>query len=157
MAKVDLRKVQREAKKIRKMHPNKGNAAVMKEAWSVARGGKLSGVRRSKKKKSKAKVGKARRSKKKKSKAKVGKARRRTVTAREIHEIKRVGAISYTGGKVRISGIGGIEKAKKELLHKLGEQAGWLEVAISQERTATGRKKLHKKLSEVRGEMRRIS
>jgi hypothetical protein len=142
MAKVDLSKVQREAAKIRKMHPNKGNAAVMKEAWSVARGGKLSGV-------------KGRR--KKKRKGKVGKARHRTVTAREIHEVKRVGAISYTGGKVRISGAPGIEKAKKDLLHKLGEQAGWLEVAISQERTATGKKKLTKKLHEVRSEMRKIS
>jgi hypothetical protein len=141
MAKVDLSKVQREAKKIRKMHPNKGNAAVMKEAWSVARGGKLSGVKRGKKKK---------------GKARVGKVRHRTVTAREIHEVKRVGAISYTGGKVRISGTSDIEKAKRQLLHKLGEQAGWLEVAISQERTVSGKKKLHKKLSEVRAEMRRV-
>ena len=144
MAKVDLSKVQREAKKIRKRHPNKGNAAVMKEAWSVARGGKLAGVKHSKKKKGK--VGKVR------------KARHpKTVMAREIHEIKRVGAIRYTGGKVSISGTGAIDKAKRDLLHKLGEQAGWLEVAISQEKTATGKRKLQKKLSEVKGEMRKIS
>jgi hypothetical protein len=141
MAKTDLKKVQREAKRIRAKHPNKGNAAVMKEAWSVARGGKLSGTGRGKKKKVRRKVGKV----------------RKTVTAREIHEVRRVGAISYTGGKVRISGTADVEKAKKELLHKLGEQAGWLQVAISQERTATGKKKLTKKLSEVKSEMRKIS
>jgi hypothetical protein len=139
MAKVSLSRVQREAKRIRRMHPSKGNAAVMKEAWSVARGGKLSGVKHGKKKK-----------------GRVGKVHRKTVTAREIHEVKRVGAISYTGGKVKISGTGDIEAAKRKLLHKLGEQAGWLEVAISQETTARGKKALHKKLSEVRGEMRKI-
>jgi hypothetical protein len=140
MAKVSLSKVQREAKKIRMKHPNKGNAAVMKEAWSVARGGKLSGVGKGKRKK----------------KGRVGKIRHRTVTAREIHEVRRVGAISYSGGKVKISGTGGVEAAKKALLHKLGDQAGWLEVAISQETTARGKKALNKKLSEVRAEMRRI-
>lgn len=143
MAKVDLSKVQREAKKIRKMHPNKGNAAVMKEAWSVARGGKLSGVKHGKKKKNKGRMGKA--------------GHHKTVTAREIHEVKRVGAISYTGGKVRISGTAEIETAKRALLHKLGQQAGWLEVAISQDRTVTGKKKLQRKLTEIRAEMRRIS
>jgi hypothetical protein len=142
MAKVDLSKVQREAKKIRKMHPNKGNAAVMKEAWAVARGGKLSGVGKRKKKKTGSKVGRVRRP--------------RTVTAREIHEVKRVGAISYTGGKVRISGTADVQNARRRLLHKLGEQAGWLEVAISQEKTATAKKKLHKKLAEVRAEMRKV-
>jgi hypothetical protein len=142
MAKVDLSKVHREAKKIRKLHPNKGNAAVMKEAWSVARGGKLSGVKHHKKGK---------------RKGKVGKVRHKTVTAREIHEVKRVGAISYTGGKVRISGTTDVEKAKRDLLHKLGEQAGWLQVAISQDKTVTGKRKLNKKLSEVRAEMRKIS
>ena len=96
--------------------------------------------------------------KKKKGKAKVGKVRHhKSVTAREIHEVKRVGAISYTGGKVRISGTGEIEQAKRALLHKLGQQAGWLEVAISQEKTAAGKKRLHRKLSEIRAEMRRIS
>lgn len=142
MAKVSLSKVQREAKKIRAKHPNKGNAAVMKEAWAVARGGKLSGVKHSKKKK---------------GRARVGKVRQKTVTAREIHEVKRVGAISYTGGKVRISGTADVEQAKKALLHKLGEQAGWLEVAISQNKTVVGKRKLNKELSRVRSEMRRIS
>ena len=46
MAKTDLKKVQREAKKIRERHPNMSNAHVMKKAWSEARGGKVSGVKK---------------------------------------------------------------------------------------------------------------
>lgn len=143
MAKTDLKKVQREAKKIRERHPNMSNAHVMKKAWSEARGGKVSGV---KKKRTKRKaVGKKRKA--------VGAKPR--YYAREVHEVRRVGAISYTGGKVKISGTQ-VEETKKKLRHEIADQLSWLEVLKSQETTKRGKEQIQKHISEKRAELNRI-
>lgn len=120
-----------------------GPSQVMKKAWDKARGGKVSGI-----KKGKVKRGKTKRR---------SKARPRTVIAREVHEVKRIGGISYTGGKVRISGTADIDKTKRQLLHKLGEQSGWLDAAISQAKTVRETNALKKKQRAVKAEMRKIS
>lgn len=138
MAKTDLKKVQREAKKIRERHPNMSNAHVMKKAWSEARGRKISGVRKKRASKAKKRIG---------SKAKY--------YAREVHEVRRVGAISYTGGKVKISGTQ-VEDTKKKLRHEIGEQIAWLEVLKSQQTTKRAKGQIQKHIVEKRGELNRI-
>lgn len=144
MAKTDLKKVQREAKKIRQRHPNMSNAHVMKKAWSEARGGKVSGVKKKRTGKRKA-VGKKRKA--------VGAKPR--YYAREVHEVRRVGAISYTGGKVKISGTQ-VEETKKKLRHEIADQLSWLEVLKSQETTKRGKEQIQKHISEKRAELNRI-
>jgi|HubBroStandDraft_5_1064220.scaffolds.fasta_scaffold06679_4 hypothetical protein len=144
MAKTDLKKVQREAKKIRERHPNMSNAHVMKKAWSEARGGKVSGVKKKRTGKRKA-VGKKRKA--------VGAKPR--YYAREVHEVRRVGAISYTGGKVKISGTQ-VEETKKKLRHEIADQLSWLEVLKSQETTKRGKEQIQKHISEKRAELNRI-
>jgi hypothetical protein len=134
MAKTDLKKVQREAKKIRERHPNMSNAHVMKKAWSEARGGKVSGVKKKRAEKRKA----------------VGK-KRKAVGAKP----RRVGAISYTGGKVKISGTQ-VEETKKKLRHEIADQLSWLEVLKSQETTKRGKEQIQKHISEKRAELNRI-
>jgi hypothetical protein len=138
MAKTMLEKVQAKARAIRKRHPNKGNAAVMSEAWSQARGGKVSGVHKGKRKKSKpARVGT-------KPKYKV------------IHEVRQISGVSYKGGTVKISGAVELERTKEQLKYQLGQQAGWLDVAISSAKTARERKALQKKKRQVIAELNRI-
>jgi hypothetical protein len=139
MAKTDLKKVQREAKKIRERHPNMSNAHVMKKAWSEARGGKVSGVKKKRTGKRKA-VGKKRKA--------VGAKPR--YYAREVHEVRRVGAIKYTGGKVSISGhVSDVtkrdyEKARHRYL-SLVEQLGWYMAVISQEKNIKEKKRLQQR------------
>lgn len=145
MANTDLKKVQREAKKIRERHPNMSNAHVMKKAWSEARGGKVSGVRKKSAGKRKT-AGKKRKS--------VGSVKPKYY-AREVHEVRRVGAISYTGGKVKISGTQ-VEQTKKKLRHEIADQLSWLEVLKSQETTKRGKEQIQKHITEKRAELNRI-
>lgn len=144
MAKTDLKKVQREAKKIRERHPNMSNAHVMKKAWSEARGGKVSGVKKKRTGKRKA-VGKKRK----------GAGEKPRYYAREVHEVRRVGAISYTGGKVKISGTQ-VEETKKKLRHEIADQLSWLEVLKSQETTKRGKEQIQKHITAKRAELNRI-
>ncbi len=144
MAKTDLKKVQREAKQIRERHPNMSNAHVMKKAWSEARAGKVSGVKKKRTGKRKA-VGKKRES--------VGAKPR--YYAREVHEVRRIGAISYTGGKVKISGTQ-VEETKKKLRHENADQLSWLEVLKSQETTKRGKEQIQKHITAKRAELNRI-
>lgn len=176
MAKTDLKKVQREAKKIRKMHPNKGNAAVMKEAWSVARGGKVSGIRKKRASKSAYEKAVVEHNKKRDAYEKLAKGPKKRYNkiwqggqqvakkrigakakyyAREVHEVRRVGAISYTGGKVKISGTQ-VEHTKKKLRHEIADQLSWLEVLKSQETTKRGKEQIQKHITAKRAELNRI-
>jgi hypothetical protein len=134
-----LAKIRRQAVKIRNKNPGMKYQTALKKAGREYREGKISGVKR--------KGGK------RKGRGAVGTKPKYKV----VHEVRRISGVSYKGGSVSLSGVADIEKAKKDLLYKLGEQAGWLEVAISQEKTVTGRKKLNKKLREIKAEMRRIS
>jgi hypothetical protein len=148
MATNTLKKINTRAKQIRKAHPGKSWKAAQKQAGKEVSAGKVGRV--AKRRKAKKKVGSVAH-----HKPRVKKAAPKYY-AREVHEVRRVGAISYTGGKVKISGTADVEAAKRNLRHKLGEQAGWLEVAISSEKTKAGKRQLRKKKREVISEMNRI-
>jgi hypothetical protein len=46
-----------------------------------------------------------------------------------------VSGISYKGGSIRLAGVGNVNAMKANLKAQLGQQAGWLEVAISSAKT----------------------
>lgn len=75
--------------------------------------------------------------------------------AREVHEVRRIGAISYTGGKVKISGTQ-VEETKKKLRHEIADQLSWLEVLKSQETTKRGKEQIQKHITAKRAELNRI-
>lgn len=118
-----------------------------KQASAERKSGKVGSVKR---KKARRKVGKVAHHKPRVTKAAP------KYFAREVHEVRRVGAISYTGGKVRISGTADVEAKKRQLRAALGEQAGWLDVAISSEKTKPGKNRLRKKKREIIRELNRI-
>lgn len=137
MGKTDLKKVQREARKIRDKHPGMANANVMKKAWSAARGGKVSGVKKKKRSEKRRSVGT-------KPKYKV------------VHEVRRINGVSYTGGKVSIKGTSQLSEQKGQLRAMIGEEIGWLEVAKSSASTKREKEALQKKIVEKRSELNRI-
>jgi hypothetical protein len=139
MAKSDLKKVQREAKKIREKHPGYSQKTVMKEAWRKTRGS-VSGTK--KKKTKKRSVGAT----------KVGTKPKYKV----IHEVRRINGISYTGGKVSIRGTGQVSEQRGRLKAMIGEEIGWLEVAKSSASTKREREAIQKKITEKRAELNRI-
>jgi hypothetical protein len=147
MSTATLKKINTRAKQIRKAHPGKSWKAAQKQAGKEV---------------SKGKVGRATRKKARKKVGKVAKHKPRVrkpapkYFAREVHEVRRVGAISYTGGKVKISGTANVETAKRNLRAELGEQAGWLDVAISSAKTKREKTALRKKKREVISELNRI-
>lgn len=144
-----LKKINKRAQAIRARHPGKSWKAAQKQAGKEIKSGKVSGTRR-KKTRRKA-VGKVAH-----HKPRIKHRKPKTVIAREIHEVKRVGGISYTGGKVKISGTADVEAAKRQLRAKLGEQAGWLDVAISSAKTKPEKNRLRKKKREIIAELNRI-
>jgi hypothetical protein len=148
MSATTLKKINKRAKQIRARHPGKSWKAAQKQAGKEVSAGKVGRV--SRKRKAKKKVGAVAR-----HKPRVRKAAPKYY-AREVHEVRRVGAISYTGGKVKISGTADVENAKRQLRAQLGEQAGWLDVAISTEKTKAGKNRLRKKKREVIAELNRI-
>lgn len=147
MSTATLKKINTRAKQIRKAHPGKSWKAAQKQAGKEVSKGK---VRSSRPKKAKRKkVGKVAH-----HKPRVRKPAK--YYAREVHEVRRVGAIRYTGGKVSISGTANAEAAKRNLRAALGEQAGWLDVAISSAKTMREKKALRKKKRQVISELNRI-
>jgi hypothetical protein len=153
MSTATLKKINKRAKAIRAKHPGKSWKAAQKQAGKEVSSGKVGSTRRKavKRKKTRRKaVGKVAH-----HKPRVKKPAPKYY-AREVHEVRRVGAISYTGGKVKISGTADVEAAKRQLRAKLGEQAGWLDVAISSEKTKSGKNRLRKKKREVISELNRI-
>jgi hypothetical protein len=148
MSTATLKKINKRARQIRAKHPGKSWKAAQKQAGKEVSSGKVGKAPR--RKKARKKMGAVAR-----HKPRVRKAAPKYF-AREVHEVRRVGAISYSGGKVKISGTADVEAAKRQLRAKLGEQAGWLDVAISSEKTKTGKNRLRKKKREVISELNRI-
>jgi hypothetical protein len=152
MSATTLKKINKRAKQIRAKHPGESWHAAQKQAGKEISGTKVRKVHK--------KVGATPRRRRRRvgmahHKSRVKKAAPKYY-AREVHEVRRVGAISYTGGKVKISGTADVEAAKRQLRAKLGEQAGWLDVAISSEKTKAGKNRLRKKKREVISELNRI-
>jgi hypothetical protein len=152
MSTATLKKINKRARAIRAKHPGKSWKAAQKQAGKEVSSGKVGSVRRRapRRKKAPKRVGKVAHHKPRVKKAAT------KYYAREVHEVRRVGAISYKGGAVKISGTADIEATKRQLRSELGQQAGWLDVAISSEKTKSGKNKLRKKKREVIAELNRI-
>lgn len=148
MSTATLKKINKRAKQIRARHPGKSWKAAQKQAGKEVSSGKVGSVR--KRRKAQKKIGKVAN-----HKPRVKKAAPKYY-AREVHEVRRVGAISYRGGSVKISGAADVEATKRQLRAELGEQAGWLDVAISSAKTKREKVKLRKKKREVITELNRI-
>jgi hypothetical protein len=146
MSVATLKKINTRAKQIRKAHPGKSWKAAQKQAGREVSSGRVSGV----KKKRRKKIGAVAH-----HKPRIKKAAPKYY-AKEVHEVRRVGAIRYTGGSVKISGTANVEETKRQLRRELGEQAGWLDVAISSAKTKREKMALRKKKREVIAELNRI-
>jgi hypothetical protein len=147
MAANALKKITTRAKQIRKKQPGKSWKSAVKQAGAEYRAGNKKPVR---KKRAKA-VGKAPKAVAKR-KSRVGTKPKYQV----IHEVRKIGRISYKGGSVTVAGTGDVNRKKDALRAALGEQAGWLDVAISSEKTKAGKNRLRKKKREVISELNRI-
>jgi hypothetical protein len=148
MANDVLHKIHLRAKKIRKAHPGMAWKSAVKQAGKDYRQGKVSGVKGAGKHKAKAHSKKVAG-----TRSKVGDNKK----YRCVHEIRRVAGVTYKGGSIQVKGTADANRLKAELAAKLGEQAGWLDVAISSERTQAAKKRLRKKKAEVIRELNRIS
>ena len=73
-----------------------------------------------------------------------------------VHQLKPVSGISYKGGSIRLAGVGDVNRQKAALKASLGQQAGWLDVAISSAKTQREKKALRKKKREIISELNRI-
>lgn len=145
--KARLKRMHAGAKAYMRKHPNSKYSTALKEAGRKERGKKVSGVPPKKK------------TAKKRVKAATPKRRRAVGTApkyKVIHEVRRITGISYKGGSIKLAGVAGIEEQKKKLRATLGEQLGWLDVAISQAKTAREKKALRKMRSAKLSELNRI-
>jgi hypothetical protein len=138
MAKNTLQKINARAKAIRKAHPGKSWKAAQKQAGkevSAKRTGKkVAGVPKRKRKRT---VGK--------SKGRVGTKPKYKV----VHEVRQISGISYKGGSIKLAGVGDVNRQTAALKASLGQQAGWLDVAISSAKTKTEKAKLRKKRAEI--------
>jgi hypothetical protein len=152
MAANALKKITARAKQIRKKHPGKSWKASVKAAGAEYRAGKKSTPR---KKASRPAHRKAR------SLSGVRRSGKRRVGAVEpkyevVHQLRQVSGISYKGGSIRLAGVGNVNAMKANLKAQLGQQAGWLEVAISSAKTQREKNALRKKKAEIVREMNRI-
>jgi hypothetical protein len=143
MATNTLLKINRRAKQIRKAHPGKSWKAAQKQAGKEIGKGRV-GSTRTKKRKT---VGKVAR-----HKSRIGD----NAKYKCVHEVRRVGGITYKGGSIRLAGMGSVDAQKARLKATLGQQAGWLEVAISSAKTQREKNALRKKKREIISEMNRI-
>jgi hypothetical protein len=152
MAKNTLQKINARAKAIRRAHPGKSWKAAQKQAGKeVARPKRVGVVRRKAKPGS---VGKVRRKR-------VARTKRRVSGTPEqkyeiVHQLKPVSGISYKGGSIRLAGVGDVNRQKAQLKASLGQQAGWLDVAISSAKTKREKTALQKKRREIISELNRI-
>lgn len=142
-----LKKINTRAKQIRKAHPGKSWKAAQKQAGKEVSSGRVGSVGKRRKRK---KVGAVAHHKPRMKKSAP------KYYAKEVHEVRRVGAIRYTGGSVKISGTADVEQSKRQLRIALGAQAGWLDVAISSAKTKREKEALRKKKREVIAELNRI-
>lgn len=149
--KARLKRMHAGAKAYMRKHPNSKYSTALKEAGRKERGKKVSGIPR--KKRSGLKKRKpAKASRPKRSRASVGTKPKYKV----VHEVRRISGISYKGGSIKLAGVGNVETQKKQLRAALGEQLGWLDVAISQARTAREKTALRKMRSAKVSELNRI-
>lgn len=143
-----LKKINRRAKEIRKKHPNKTWKAAQKQAGKEVSSGKVSGV------------AKKRRTRVAGTKGRVAAKRKRVGDVEPkyevVHQLKQVNGISYKGGSIRLAGMGDVNRQKAQLKASLGQQAGWLDVAISSAKTKREKTALRKKKAEVLRELNRI-
>lgn len=142
MAKTTLQKINTRAKAIRKKHPGKSWKTAQKEAGKEIAGHKsVSGM------------GKKRRTRVARPKRRVGDVEQKYEI---MHQLKPVSGISYKGGSIRLAGVGDVNRQKAQLKATLGQQAGWLDVAISSAKTKREKDALRKKKREVIAELNRI-
>ena len=151
MAKNTLQKINARAKAIRRAHPGKSWKAAQKQAGKeVARPKRVGAVRR---KSNHSAVGKVRRKRVARPKRRVGDVEQKYEI---VHQLKPVSGISYKGGSIRLAGVGDVNRQKAQLKASLGQQAGWLDVAISSAKTKREKKALQKKKREIIAELRKI-
>jgi hypothetical protein len=117
---TSLKRVQAERKKIKKAHPNMDNATALKLAWKKARGGRVSGVRKTAHKKKVA------------PKRRIGK----TVVRRTITKT--------------VSGIGAIKKTARKAKDDLDKQLGAALVRQYNATKKTAKRKIGKQVSEIK-------
>ena len=152
MPKNTLQKINARAKAIRRAHPGKSWKAAQKQAGKEVRRPKsVSGVHRKKRKS--VRVGKVGSNRVARPKRRVGEVEQKYEI---VHQLKPVSGISYRGGSIRLAGVGDVNRQKAALKASLGQQAGWLDVAISSAKTQREKKALRKKKSEIIRELNRI-
>jgi hypothetical protein len=149
MAKNTLQKINARAKAIRRAHPGKSWKAAQKQAGKeIAKKPVLAGVHKKRKR-----VGAIRRKRVAVTKRRVGNVEQKYEI---VHQLKPVSGITYKGGSVRLAGVGDVNRQKAQLKASLGQQAGWLDVAISSAKTKREKNALRKKKREVLAELNRI-
>jgi hypothetical protein len=149
MPKNTLQKINARAKAIRREHPGKSWKAAQKQAGKEISRPRISGTP----KKKHHKVGKARSKGVARPKRRVGDVEQKYEI---VHQLKPVSGISYKGGSIRLAGVGDVNRQKAALKATLGQQAGWLDVAISSAKTQREKKALQKKKREIISELNRI-
>jgi uncharacterized lipoprotein YmbA len=145
-----LNKVHKRTAKIRKAHPGMSYKAANKKAWADYKGGKISGARAARKRVA------PRHKKKRKvagTKRRVGDKPKYKVT----HHVQRINGVRYKGGTVTIAGTAEVDRQKGKLQAMLGEQLGWLDVAISSAKTKSDKNRLRKKRTQLLSELKRVS
>jgi hypothetical protein len=148
MAKNTLQKITTRAKAIRRAHPGKSWKTAQREAGKEISRSKVSGVAKKRKRPNHA------RSKRMASpKRRVGDVEQKYEI---VHQLKPVSGISYKGGSIRLAGVGDVNRQKAQLRATLGQQAGWLDVAISSAKTQREKNALRKKKREILSELNRI-
>lgn len=144
--KARLKRMHAGAKAYMRKYPNSKYSTALKEAGRKERGKKVSGVPRKKKAVPKKRKGLS------SHRVRIGTAPKYKV----IHEVRKVSGISYKGGSIKLAGVAGLEGQKKKLRATLGEQLGWLDVAISQAKTAREKTALRKMRTAKLSELNRI-
>ena len=149
MAKTTLQKINTRAKAIRRAHPGKSWKAAQKQAGKEVSGAKVSGVPKKKRKT----AGRTHGKRMARTKRRVGDVEQKYEV---VHQLKPVSGISYHGGSIRLAGVGDVNRQKAQLKATLGQQAGWLDVAISSAKTQREKNALRKKKREVISQLNRI-
>lgn len=151
MAKNTLQKINARAKAIRRAHPNTSWKSAQKQAGKEVSGAskRVAGV----KKKTRGRIRRSPVRSMARTKRRVGDVEQKYEI---VHQLKPVSGISYKGGSIRLAGVGDVNRQKAALKASLGQQAGWLDVAISSAKTQREKKALRKKKSEIIRELNRI-
>jgi hypothetical protein len=121
---------------------------AVKQAGRDYREGKISGSKGARKS-----AGKSSKKKVSGTKARVGTKPKYKV----IHEVRRINGVSYRGGSVSIRGTEDVNRQKGKLQALLGEQLGWLDVAIASATTKGDKNKLMKARREKLAELKKVS